>query len=144
MESPLAPCPHCCRHARVTDPRCPFCGADFPGSFAQSAVPGATGRLSRAAAYAFGATLAVAGCGSSVGPADAEPTDVPADVQPTDSASEVGQVDTGPGDTGPADDGTLMGAYGVPPPPDARVDTGPADNGAIAPPYGVPPPPDAG
>ncbi|MBL8608817.1 MAG: hypothetical protein JNL38_15945, partial [Myxococcales bacterium] len=60
----LAPCPSCARHLRASEEACPFCGAAVAGKL--SPLPGTSKRLTRAAAFAFTASLAaVAGvhCG---------------------------------------------------------------------------------
>src|SRR5262245_63081693 len=63
MYQPLVPCPRCERHIKTTEPACPFCGAVPPSDLAARAIAGPTQRLSRAAAFVFGASLTVAGCG---------------------------------------------------------------------------------
>jgi hypothetical protein len=86
--------------------------------------------MSRAAAAALGATLALASCSSTVGGGDAGATgDTPAADAPADQGSV---TETG-----------IAPAYGKPPPP---VDAGPPDdNGGPMAEYGSPPPPmDAG
>src|ERR1700678_2630701 len=63
----LRPCPSCARHARVTEPACPFCGAWLGEAFRTFAAPRApTARLSRAALFAIGAAgfTGVQACGS--------------------------------------------------------------------------------
>jgi hypothetical protein len=71
-EAHLVMCPACSRHARVSEPTCPFCGAAFDEAL--RATPERLGpamRLSRAALVAFGAgALAVptVACSSSSPP----------------------------------------------------------------------------
>jgi hypothetical protein len=66
MSARLLVCPGCSRHIRLTEERCPFCGAPCPDSFASVPAPEAPPRgLSRARLLRFGA-LAVAGVGGSV------------------------------------------------------------------------------
>ena len=63
MTQALAPCPSCSRHVNTTEQHCPFCKSAL-GTL--TAIPGTTHRLGRAAAFAFTASLAVAGCTSGV------------------------------------------------------------------------------
>ena len=59
----LLPCPACRRHVRDSEPTCPFCAATLP---CVAAVAGPRRRMSRAALFAAGATLAgVTACSSS-------------------------------------------------------------------------------
>ena len=74
----LVPCPECGRHVRVSETECPFCALplDLAGT-PEPRLPGS--RLSRAATFAFGATLvsatAVAACSSdSIQPVYGAPT----------------------------------------------------------------------
>ena len=67
MYQPLVPCPACDRHVRATESACPFCSSALPADIAAKIVPGATQRMSRAAAFVFTASLAVTACGSNVG-----------------------------------------------------------------------------
>src|SRR5580704_12156795 len=122
MAKSLVPCPSCARHVFANEQACPFCKSALPSTLADAIVPGTTQRLSRAAAFAFTASLAVTGCGGST-------TTPPSDG--TDSGSTGGQD----GATDAQEDmGTgvaLYGApaYGLPPPPHYR-DAGPdADSG---------------
>jgi hypothetical protein len=61
MYQPLVPCASCSRHLRAIEATCPFCGAELA---APRLAPDTVGRMSRAAAFVFGATVAVAGCGN--------------------------------------------------------------------------------
>jgi hypothetical protein len=67
MYQPLVPCPACDRHVRTTHDHCPFCAAALPADLIRSAVPSAPRRLGRAAAFAFGATVSLTGCGGDAG-----------------------------------------------------------------------------
>jgi hypothetical protein len=61
----LRPCPGCARHARVSEPACPFCGARLGEAFRTFVPPRApTTRLTRAALAALGAGGVVVACGS--------------------------------------------------------------------------------
>lgn len=135
MYQPLVPCPSCQRHVRTTEAACPFCSAALPRGLAGRAIPSAPMRMSRAAAFVFGASLAVAGCGSDV------VTDQNA------GATSGGNGGSGGTMTGPDDDGGPAAKYGSPPPPmDAGPDedAGPDDDGGPGAKYGSPPPMDAG
>jgi hypothetical protein len=62
MGSHLVPCPACQRHVRATETACPFCAHALPQELrcsAPCALP--TTRLSRAALFAFRATLQMIG-----------------------------------------------------------------------------------
>ena len=140
MSASLVPCPSCARHVRVTDARCPFCASALPSSLAQRAVPNTTQRLSRAAAFAFTASLAVAGCSSDPATGtDASTNDVVSTDRgnTTDAAASTDVIT--PTDSGaPQDNGGAMPLYGAPadvPAPPADVQ----DGGAVAPLYGGPP-----
>lgn len=152
MSASLVPCPSCSRHVRVGDARCPFCASALPNSLAQRVIPGTTQRLTRAAAFAFTASLAVAGCSSDPAPDSGTPADVPVVTDaptPTDRPDVVQPTDTPavtdvPGtDAGPLDDGSVMPLYGAPvdaaPPPVDASDDDVVDSGGIAPLYGLPP-----
>jgi hypothetical protein len=136
-----------------------------PSSLAASVRPDPAQRLSRAAVFAFGATLAGAGCSDTTPAVDSSPGDTGVRDQGTEAQADTGSpVDTGtigpdyglPPDSGRVDaavddTGTAMPEYGVAPdagPPDTGStstdygvppDAGPVDTGAILPPYGVPP-----
>lgn len=146
MSASLVPCPSCARHVRVTDARCPFCTSALPASLAQRAVPNTTQRLSRAAAFAFTASLAVAGCSSSPTPgtdastSDSVSTDRGNGTEAAVPSDVVSATDTPVAtDSGaPQDNGGAMPLYGAPadvviPPADVQ------DAGAVAPLYGGPP-----
>lgn len=57
--SSLVPCPSCERHVRASEAACPFCSTALPTDLA--AVPAATRRLSRFAAFTFATAVAVTG-----------------------------------------------------------------------------------
>jgi hypothetical protein len=58
MGSHLVPCPACQRHVRVSETACPFCAEALPENLRCSApCPLPTTRLSRAALFAFRASL---------------------------------------------------------------------------------------
>ncbi len=141
MYQPLVPCPDCQRHVRVADSDCPFCGAALPSDLHTKVIPSAPRRLSRGAAFVFGAALAVTACGSEV--------ESPGNTSGAGGAHDGGTDDDGGGmalygvpepDGGPSDDGGGMSKYGAPPPP---TDAGPDDGGGGAD-YGAPPPMDGG
>lgn len=136
MYRPLVACPGCSRHVRATEMRCPFCAAALPGDLGERAAPSVPSRLSRAAAFAFGASLAIAGCATDVTTGDAA------------GSTSGGEGGAGPG---PGDEGGGQAVYGAPAPEDAGVeedagllDAGPDDDGGDVDLYGAPPPPDAG
>lgn len=60
MSAPLTPCVACRRHARSTDPACPFCGGALSPVRAFAEVD--TRGLSRAAVIALAASLGLAAC----------------------------------------------------------------------------------
>lgn len=128
MYEPLVPCPSCKRHVRASEDHCPFCSADLkqPGLLRASAPSAASpGRLTRAAAFVFGASLTVAACG----------TDETGGGSSSSSGGDAGSA----ADSGPDDDGGVIALYGDPAP-----DGGPDDGGSGMPKYGAPPPPDGG
>ena len=162
MYQPLVPCPSCSRHVLAAERACPFCSAALPSDLASRAIPSAARRLTRAAAFVFGASLAVTACGSDVttggdsaatsggqggdGPdddggvqalyGDAAPEDAGTD---DDGGSQALYGGPTPVDAGPDDDGGNQAEYGGPPPP---IDGGSSsDDGGGAPLYGAPPPP---
>lgn len=131
MYSTLVPCPSCARHVLASETNCPFCSAALPTDLASRAVPPAGRRLNRAAAFVFGASLAVAGCSGEV---DGGGT--------TGGSSSGGNGQDAGTDSGPDDGGGVMPLYGDPPPQDAGPDV--TDDGGGSALYGVPPPIDAG
>ncbi len=118
MTHALAPCPSCSRHVRTSEASCPFCRAALTGeTLVGGLVPGPSIRLSRAAAFAFTASVAVAGCtaGSSLGlDGGADDASAPNDAGKKDSGF---QNDSGI----QQDDGGIAPPYGAPaygqPPP---------------------------
>jgi hypothetical protein len=91
----LRPCPVCARHARVSEPACPFCGRALDDAFrsAKSAQVPAVGRLSRAALFALGAGgLVASACGTSQPPTNTGPLYgcAPAFCDDTDGATAAG------------------------------------------------------
>lgn len=75
--TPLAACPHCARHVRVSEPACPFCRADLPSSFRQLPPPPSSPakRLSRAALHALGVGALAATAAACANPFSAAETD---------------------------------------------------------------------
>jgi hypothetical protein len=154
MTAHLQPCPHCARHVRTTEALCPFCSGVLSDAFRASPPPVLpTRRLTRAAVFAFGATLAGApACDDTVGTSDdaavadgSRAADAPADTPPPPDFSMGADIYGAP----PADaavpppdggadaqtDGGLMAIYGAPaPPPDASANA----DGGLAPVYGAP------
>lgn len=145
MYRPLVPCPNCARHVVASETTCPFCSTALPTDLASYAIPGAVRRLNRAAAFVFGASLAVTGCSSEVdggGSGGSSGTG-------SGSTSSGGETDAGPDDDGgvmplygdpPPDDGGGNALYGAPPPDDAGTDAATTDDGGGVPLYGAPPP----
>ncbi|MBX3233895.1 MAG: hypothetical protein KIT84_31595 [Labilithrix sp.] len=117
--SPLVPCPSCARHVRSNEPCCPFCQSELPVGLGGRAVPSATRRLERLAAFTFAASLAMTACGGK----EADPL-----------GSGTGEIIGENDDDDDDDDGSAMPMYGMPAHPD--------DAGAAAPMYGMPAPPD--
>jgi len=128
MYQPLVPCPACDRHVMATETTCPFCSTALPDNLSERVIPGAPRRLGRAAAFVFGASLAVTGCSDT-----------------TNTGGSGGGGGAGGGavetDGGVDDDGGVAPLYGDPPPPQ---DAGPNDDGGPVPLYGAPPLQDAG
>jgi hypothetical protein len=123
MYKTLVPCPTCNRHVLAAEPACPFCAAALPTNLADSAIPSAPMRLSRAAAFVFGASVAIAGCSSDeTGGGSGGSTGGGSNQGSTNASSS----------TGPADDGGVMALYGVP------SDGGPDDDGGGMAEYGAP------
>jgi hypothetical protein len=122
MYQPLVPCPSCQRHVLAAEATCPFCAAILPSDLGGRVIPGAPQRLGRAAAFVFGASLAVTACASSVSTGS--------------SGSSESTGASGAGGGGPDDDGGIMAHYGNP-----GFDAGDDDGGGMTL-YGLPPPPD--
>jgi hypothetical protein len=128
MYQPLAPCPTCSRHVKTSERICPFCKDALPDAIADAALPGASGRLSRAAAFAFTASLTVVAAVAGAG-AEGCTSSTPAGTGDA-SAKEGG----GSSDGAPNDDGSQQALYGAIP-----VDAGPDDSGGGGAKYGGPP-----
>lgn len=144
MYKPMIPCAACSRHIRASEPRCPFCDATLADEARSALAPDTTRRLSRAAAFAFG--LSVAGCSSTVGSTDAAADTVATDTVVTDTGSQSDTAvatDRGGGTDAvtaqdvfaPEDLGNIAPPYGIP------ADGGgpPDDDGGAAAEYGAPP-----
>lgn len=120
MTQALAPCPSCSRHIKTTERTCPFCKGALSESIADAALPGATSRITRAAAFAFTTTLAVAGAAvGSEGCTSGTPVT-------TGDASDDGSA--------LAPDGNFQPPYGSVP-----IDASQADTGGLSAAYGGPP-----
>ncbi len=141
--SALVPCPACSRHVRAAEVACPFCEAALPNDLAERAVPAATRRLERLAAFTFAASVAVgaaalAGCdaGDSTGGQEsnigaiAPMYGAPPDIEPEPPPPE---EDAG---CAPRDDAGGPNLDAGPAPPDCEE----FDAGGIFPMYGMPPP----
>lgn len=137
MAQPLVPCPSCARHVLATETRCPFCASALPDDLEDRVIPGAPRRMSRAAAFMLGASLAVTGCDGTVTTGEAS------GASSGGGGSGQGGASSGGQDGGPVDDGGGQALYGVPPPVDAGADA-PEDDGGVMAMYGVPPPQDGG
>lgn len=118
--SHLVPCPECSRHVRVTEVACPFCA--LPLDLASSPEPQLPrARLSRAATFAFGATLASA---SALAACSSDNDDGVGSVVPVYGAPAGGTVnsagsggaESGASSGGSAHSGgaTVMPVYGAP------------------------------
>ncbi len=116
MAPTMRPCPSCGRHVKTSEGHCPFCSHAMPEGFEQFEYPTINKRLGRAAIAAFGASLALAGCGSSTMPVNDGGSD--AAVQ-ADSATQSDVMST---------PDVSISAYGLPP-----------QDGGVAPPYGISP-----
>jgi hypothetical protein len=141
----MVPCSGCTRHVRVNDNACPFCGTVVSATEARI-VPDAPRRITRAAAFLFGAAVAVTACG------DDEHVGVPVYGAPAvggggqgadgGQGGEAGQGGNG-GDAGMGGMGALYGAPGG----FGGGGSGPGGGGGAAgeggtgAEYGAPPPP---
>ena len=96
----LAPCPSCSRHVKTTEPSCPFCKATI-AELAAAPVPFVQRRMTRAAAYAFSASLAVAGCSGTT-------------TSTGDGGTSEGGANDGGANDGPSDEGNIQPPYGAP------------------------------
>ena len=124
----LVACPGCARHVRRTESSCPFCHVALELG-ALPARPAPRTRLTRSAAFAFGAALTtqLTGCPSSSGTDAGRP-----DAGALEDAG--GGTDAPAGDDAPApvDAGSDDGGTDAPAPADAGLDVG----GGPAPLYG--------
>ncbi len=112
MSHSLLPCASCDRHVRALSDTCPFCGA----ARTPVVVPPrpAPRHLSRTMIFAFGTSLALAGCGPEAVPVYGAPAPPDASADVTDASADV----TDPGaDVLDAADAPAV-RYGAPPPPD--------------------------
>lgn len=118
----FAPCPTCSRHVKSTDATCPFCKNELPDHRNVLPVKNTRG-LSRAAAYAISASLAVAGtaagCSAGSGP-----------IPDFDGGGGEGGGREGGANDGGLDETSIAPPYGAP------AYGAPAYG---APPYGAPP-----
>ena len=64
MTDPLSICPSCTRHIRASESACPFCDTVLDAPL--RIPPDTNRRLGRAAAFVFGAAIAVSACGDDV------------------------------------------------------------------------------
>jgi hypothetical protein len=127
--APLVPCPSCARHVRTDEGACPFCASPLPDDLAARAVPAAPRRLSRAAAFVFGATITTAACSGNV----------VQDVDGGGATGSGGSTTTGAGGTTTT---TVTTGVGGSTTTVTTTDTEPEDagfDGQVAPPYGLPP-----
>lgn len=135
MYRPMIPCTACARHVRASERTCPFCDATLSDDARAALAPDTTRRLSRAAAFAFG--LTVAGCSSTVAGSDATPGDTAVSTDTavaTDTASGTDVV-TARDVSAPEDHGNIAPPYGIP----ADAGAPPDDDGGAAAEYGAPP-----
>lgn len=102
----LVPCPSCSRHVRTTEGACPFCSAALPTDLSSRAIGVPKVRLSRAAAFLFGATMSVTACG------DDEPDDGSSVALYGGPGGFGGEVAGGAGGTGAAGGSGGLGGSG--------------------------------
>ncbi len=101
MANIFVPCASCQRHISLAESDCPFCGNVVDeAELTTRAVPGPSRRLSRAAIFVFGATVALAACGD-------------------DTSEDDGQTSMSGGNMGgqggvAGDNGSVGGMYGAP------------------------------
>ncbi len=123
--SHLVPCPSCQRHVRHVETACPFCGAAVELASTPAPQMPRT-RLSRAATFAFGATLVGAALGACGGESEGGGN--------TGGQSSAGQNTGGSSHAGTSNDsfgGSAQPVYGAPDPG--------IGGGVVAPTYGGPP-----
>lgn len=164
MTAPLVPCPGCSRHVRASDITCPFCAFGVAARLGDVPSPVLPRRqIPRAALFAFGATVALTGCGDDddhdhehdsgpvadmglPGPLYGAPAPDMGMATPDmgmagpDMATDpdLGGAAPAYGAPAPLDAGGGMNLYGAPPPPEEN------DDAAVASLYGLAPPPDGG
>ncbi len=115
MPPPLSPCPACARHVRASETACPFCKAALPGTL--PVIPGASGRLTRAAAFAFTTTLATsamataASCGGETSGDEKGNFLPPYGIAPTPPPQDASR-DADAGDANDGDSGGVQAHYG--------------------------------
>jgi hypothetical protein len=144
MYVPMIPCNGCTRHVRVTESACPFCGAALVAQEVDARlVPDARRRMTRAAAFLFGAAMAVSACSDDEG-VNQPLYGAPGGFGGQQAGGEGGEGGDG-GDGGDAGGAAGMGGngalYGAP-----AVGGGGAGGaggaGGFSADYGAPPPPD--
>jgi hypothetical protein len=120
MYRPLIQCPGCQRHVQLSEASCPFCERALGDADRATRAPDTTRRLTRAAAFVFGAsvaTTAIIGCG-----------DDETETEATSASSNAGGYAPAygaPGGFGPSTGG-------------AGGDGGDTSAGGLAPMYGAP------
>ena len=144
----LVPCPSCSRHVRSEERACPFCTSALPTNLSARAVPAATRRLERLAAFTFAATLAITGCVAEGGEETEDQESEIGSIMPMYGLPPI-QVDAGTPDTGTSDGGSADGgvkdggsADGATDGGAPTTDAGPFpshDAGGFMPMYGLPP-----
>jgi hypothetical protein len=137
MYNPMAPCPECDRHIRISESDCPFCGYALSGRLA--AAPDTTRRMSRAAAFVFGATVAVSACGDTVTVDDDSSSNSSSSASSSSSGGGGGQtLYGGPavGSGGSAGIGGNQAMYGA---PAVGGGGGSSGDGGFSADYGAPP-----
>jgi hypothetical protein len=109
MSTALIACWSCSRHVRVGI-ACPFCGASASDrASVRHVADDLPARAKRAAALALGATIGLAGCGSSTTPSDGTGAQDTVNAQDTMSAQDGTATDA------MDDDVNFLPPYGVPP-----------------------------
>jgi hypothetical protein len=113
----LVPCPECSRHVRISETQCPFCAQPLDlASVPEPRLP--QGRLSRAATFAFGATLASATALAACGGSAEESSTNGAGAGGAPSGAGGTRTDGGNGGSAQAGSiGTIMASYGGAPRP---------------------------
>jgi hypothetical protein len=145
MSAQFWPCPGCSRHVKRGDAICPFCGATASVDIGPTRA--LSGRLSRAAIFAAGATIA---CGGEVNRRDAGASDAGASYVEASAEAEpdVSMVATEPPyGVPPVEDGDTISNVSDDASPDASDagTTGQTDSSSapdvlnVAVPYGLPP-----